>query len=760
MEIPIPLSRCSRVIYFNGTSLDITSPRIIGSYWRCVLKVKFYLRDQDIALILNVIQDQNVWTHRVKTTNRWTEYIVPIGQINGIFKVQIQFYRIKQIRWKRGKLQNAVFENCDLSSVHSEKQEPGLSKDTFVCRTGVIIRSDQLCDFHDNCFHGDDESEEICGNGFSLGLCDFEEITNCSLILRDYMESTSTVEDANVTVALTDGTGSLKGHVLAFEERQNAKKTGFVTVNLTQPESYLANNKSCVFQVDTYSTVNGGRFRLIVHIIDAETEEILKKDETNLPLYEWQIYRQLIPDFSERNVSTFYLVVYTVLSNGYFLGFDNIYISSECIAKDTPATFSREIPEESNVVMIVTVSCASMGFVWISILLLMYMRYTKIPQTGKSRKRLSLFGARSRSVKGVPDSAPLLRRLNENLWQDHPNYHMYKQILTQDLSDDIKNLSRYKLKLTKVLGSGAFGEVLQGQLIRGVIFKHVAVKRLSSGCSEKERTDFLVEALTMSKFKHDNIVCCLGIYVKNGALLLVEELMAGGDLKHFLVESRPTIDETPALSTDELLSLANDICQACSYLEAHKFIHRDIASRNCLLTAKTPDRVAKMADFGLARDIIQNDSYQKCGRSMLPVRWLPPESYLEGIFSTKSDVWAYGILLWEIFSFGYDPYPSMKCEEMMAKVNGGQRMAAPSRCPTVVYDVMMLCWQHDPKSRPSFERLCEYLQKIRKNVCINIVCTNDVSGDEQGDDRVESDEENKLHTWHCNGNYAIEEESV
>ncbi|XP_033725200.1 leukocyte tyrosine kinase receptor-like [Pecten maximus] len=92
-----------------------------------------------------------------------------------------------------------------------------------------------------------------------------------------------------------------------------------------------------------------------------------------------------------------------------------------------------------------------------------------------------------------------------------------------------------------------------------------------------------------------------------------------------------------------------------------------------------------MADFGLARDIIQNDSYKKCGRSMLPVRWLPPESYLEGLFTTKSDVWAYGILLWEIFSFGHDPYPGMKCEEMMAKVNVGNRMEAPPRCPKAMY---------------------------------------------------------------------------
>lgn len=262
----------------------------------------------------------------------------------------------------------------------------------------------------------------------------------------------------------------------------------------------------------------------------------------------------------------------------------------------------------------------------------------------------------------------------------------------------------------------------------------------------------------MSKFKHNNIVCCLGIYIKNGCLLLVEELMIGGDLKRFLVESRPTVDETPSLGIDELLSLANDICQACSYLEANKFIHRDIASRNCLLTTKASDRVAKIADFGLARDIIHNDSYKKCGRSMLPVRWLPPESYLEGMFTTKSDVWAYGILLWEIFSFGYDPYPGMKCEEMMAKVNNGVRMDAPLRCPAAMYDVMILCWQHDPKSRPSFQRLCEYIEKIRKNVYISIT-SDDVSGDEN--DKEDADEfGNTLPIWQYNGNYAIEEESV
>ncbi|TRY55390.1 hypothetical protein DNTS_034410, partial [Danionella cerebrum] len=261
---------------------------------------------------------------------------------------------------------------------------------------------------------------------------------------------------------------------------------------------------------------------------------------------------------------------------------------------------------------------------------------------------------------------------------------------------ELKEVPRKNITLLRALGHGAFGEVYEGQVF-GMNGENtamqVAIKTLPEICSEQDEMDFLMEALIMS------------LQILPRFILL--ELMTGGDMKSFLRLNRPRTNQSSSLSMLELLQMARDIALGCRYLEENHFIHRDIAARNCLLTCPGPERVAKIGDFGMARDIYRASYYRKGGRAMLPVKWMPPEAFLEGIFTCKTDTWSFGVLLWEIFSLGYMPYPCKTNQEVLEFVTSGGRMDPPKSCPGPVYRIMTQCWQHCPEHRPNFMTILE-----------------------------------------------------
>lgn len=159
----------------------------------------------------------------------------------------------------------------------------------------------------------------------------------------------------------------------------------------------------------------------------------------------------------------------------------------------------------------------------------------------------------------------------------------------------------------------------------------------------------------------------------------------------------------------DLIFCALDVAKGCRYMESKRFIHRDIAARNCLLSSKGPGRVVKIADFGMARDIYRSDYYRKGGKAMLPIKWMPPEAFLDGIFTSKTDVWSFGVLLWEVFSLGLMPYTGLPNRDVMQLVTGGGRLDAPSGCPLPIYRIMAECWNCSPEERPTFSNLLERL---------------------------------------------------
>ncbi|XP_061094949.1 tyrosine-protein kinase receptor [Conger conger] len=289
----------------------------------------------------------------------------------------------------------------------------------------------------------------------------------------------------------------------------------------------------------------------------------------------------------------------------------------------------------------------------------------------------------------------------------NPNYCFAGKVASMS---ELKDIPRRNITLLRALGHGAFGEVYEGQVL-GITEENsalqVAVKTLPEICSEQDEMDFLMEALIMSKFSHQNIVRCIGVSLQILPRFILLELMTGGDLKSFLRQNRPRVGQASSLSMLDLLQMAQNIALGCRYLEENHFIHRDIAARNCLLTCPGPGRVAKIGDFGMARDIYRASYYRKGGRAMLPVKWMPPEAFLEGIFTCKTDTWSFGVLLWEIFSLGYMPYPCKTNQEVLEFVTSGGRMDPPKSCPGPVYRIMTQCWQHCPEHRPNFSTILE-----------------------------------------------------
>uniref|UniRef100_A0A8D2B9G8 Tyrosine-protein kinase receptor n=1 Tax=Sciurus vulgaris TaxID=55149 RepID=A0A8D2B9G8_SCIVU len=298
---------------------------------------------------------------------------------------------------------------------------------------------------------------------------------------------------------------------------------------------------------------------------------------------------------------------------------------------------------------------------------------------------------------------------------------------TQEEIENLPAFPREKLTLRLLLGSGAFGEVYEGTAIdilgdgSGEI--KVAVKTLKKGSTDQEKIEFLKEAHLMSKFNHPNILKQLGVCLLNEPQYIILELMEGGDLLTYLRKARMTMLHGPLLNLVDLVDVCVDISKGCVYLEQMHFIHRDLAARNCLVSVKdytSPSRIVKIGDFGLARDIYKNDYYRKRGEGLLPVRWMAPESLMDGIFTTQSDVWSFGILIWEILTLGHQPYPAHSNLDVLNYVQTGGRLEPPRNCPDDLWNLMTQCWAQEPDERPTFQKIQDQLQLFR-NFSLNSI---------------------------------------
>ncbi|XP_069773927.1 fibroblast growth factor receptor 1-like isoform X4 [Narcine bancroftii] len=283
---------------------------------------------------------------------------------------------------------------------------------------------------------------------------------------------------------------------------------------------------------------------------------------------------------------------------------------------------------------------------------------------------------------------------------------------------------RDKLTLGKPLGEGCFGQVVMGETI-GIDKEKpskpvtVAVKMLKADATEKDLSDLISEMEMMKMIgKHKNIINLLGACTQDGPLYVIVEFASKGNLREYLRARRPPGMEycyNPAhvpveqLSFKDLVSCAYQVSRGMEYLASKKCIHRDLAARNVLVTE---ENVMKIADFGLARDIHHIDYYKKTTNGRLPVKWMAPEALFDRIYTHQSDVWSFGVLLWEIFTLGGSPYPGIPVEELFKLLKEGHRMDKPSNCTQELYMTMRDCWHVMPSQRPTFKQLVEDLDRI------------------------------------------------
>lgn len=255
------------------------------------------------------------------------------------------------------------------------------------------------------------------------------------------------------------------------------------------------------------------------------------------------------------------------------------------------------------------------------------------------------------------------------------------------------------------LGEGAFGKVYKGELKTkmGKIF--VAVKSLKENASAKTQADFQREIELISELKHPNVICLLGIVVKQEPMCMLFEYMSEGDLHEFLIANSP--EEGKCLTHDQFLDIAIQIGQGMDYLSGNHYVHRDLAARNCLVSK---DLVVKISDFGLSRDMYSCDYYRVQSKSLLPVRWMPPESILYGKFTTESDVWSYGVVLWEIYSYGLQPYYGYNNQEVINMIRSRKLLPCPDACPSYSYALMVECWAEQANRRPNFSEIVHRLK--------------------------------------------------
>ncbi|XP_068608761.1 fibroblast growth factor receptor 1b [Brachionichthys hirsutus] len=289
--------------------------------------------------------------------------------------------------------------------------------------------------------------------------------------------------------------------------------------------------------------------------------------------------------------------------------------------------------------------------------------------------------------------------------------------------DPAWELPRDRLTLGKPLGEGCFGQVVLAEAVgldknKPTRLTKVAVKMLKADATEKDLSDLISEMEMMKTIgKHKNIINLLGACTQEGPLYVLVEYASQGNLREYLRARRPAGLEywsgsrqvsLGSVEMTALVSAAYQVARGMAYLASKKCIHRDLAARNVLVTE---DDVMKIADFGLARDIHHIDYYKKTTNGRLPVKWMAPEALFDRVYAHQSDVWSFGVLLWEIFTLGGSPYPGVPVEELFKLLKEGHRMEKPFTCTQELYLTMRDCWHAVPSHRPTFQQLVEDLDR-------------------------------------------------
>ncbi|XP_062255175.1 focal adhesion kinase 1-like isoform X2 [Platichthys flesus] len=320
-----------------------------------------------------------------------------------------------------------------------------------------------------------------------------------------------------------------------------------------------------------------------------------------------------------------------------------------------------------------------------------------IPKVSNHERRMEkrMEGVRTRAVcvSETDDYAEII--------DEEDTYTMPSKYYGLDQARDYE-IQRDRIELGRCIGEGQFGDVHQGIYISPENpALSVAVKTCKNSTSDSVREKFLQEALTMRQFDHPNIVKLMGVITENPVWIIME-LCTLGELRSFLQVRKYSLDLA------SLILYSHQLSTALAYLESKRFVHRDIAARNVLVS--TVDCV-KLGDFGLSR-YMEDSSYYKASKGKLPIKWMAPESINFRRFTTASDVWMFGVCMWEVLMYGIKPFQGVKNNDVIGRIENGERLAMPPQCPPTLYSLMTKCWSYDPSKRPRFTELKTQLSTI------------------------------------------------
>ncbi|XP_037645831.1 ephrin type-A receptor 6-like isoform X2 [Sebastes umbrosus] len=279
---------------------------------------------------------------------------------------------------------------------------------------------------------------------------------------------------------------------------------------------------------------------------------------------------------------------------------------------------------------------------------------------------------------------------------------------TQAVHEFTKEIDPSRIRIERVIGAGEFGEVCSGRLrTPGKKEIAVAIKTLKGGYVERQRRDFLREASIMGQFDHPNIIRLEGVVTKSRPVMIVVEYMENGSLDSFLRQ------HDGHFTVIQLVGMLRGIASGMKYLSDMGYVHRDLAARNILVNSNL---VCKVSDFGLSR-ILEDDpeaAYTTTG-GKIPIRWTAPEAISYRKFSSASDAWSYGIVMWEVMSYGERPYWEMSNQDVILSIEEGYRLPAPMGCPVALHQLMLHCWQKERSHRPKFTDVVSFLDKLIRN---------------------------------------------
>ncbi|KAM3866316.1 ephrin type-A receptor 3-like [Diretmus argenteus] len=287
----------------------------------------------------------------------------------------------------------------------------------------------------------------------------------------------------------------------------------------------------------------------------------------------------------------------------------------------------------------------------------------------------------------------------------HP--HTYEDP-NQAVRDFAKEIDASSIRIERVIGAGEFGEVCSGRLrVQGKREIYVAIKSLKAGYSDKQRRDFLSEASIMGQFDHPNIIRLEGVVTRCKPVMIITEFMENGSLDTFLKK------HDGQFTVIQLVGMLRGIASGMKYLSDMSYVHRDLAARNILVNSNL---VCKVSDFGLSR-VLEDDpeaAYTTRG-GKIPIRWTAPEAIAYRKFTSASDVWSYGIVMWEVVSYGERPYWEMSNQDVIKAIDEGYRLPAPMDCPVVLHQLMLDCWEKGRSERPKFGQIVTTLDKLIRN---------------------------------------------